>query len=308
MKICWDNLNKLRYDSIVNCWRDKKHIRYIYKERCKNCGEPFLARTDHIKRGAGLWCFQLCYLLDKDVISKRAANISGENSPMKRPEVVAKISGENSAAKKPEVRKKMSLSHSGEKGYWYGKTGKKFHGWKGGYGAKNIAYFDTYASRLDYAEKIRRDPLDKNILQVKCLECNKWFTPNLSNVRNRIYALEGKTQGEHRFYCSDTCKILCPIYRTSKYRKFEKPNKQRLDQTEWRKMVLERDNYECQICGAKDVPLIAHHYEGIEQNQIESADIDMGITLCNKCDKFVHAQIGCRNIDLQKKCIEVTNG
>jgi len=32
-----------------------------------------------------------------------------------------------------------------------------------------------------------------------------------------------------------------------------------------------------------------------------SADIDIGITLCKKCDKKVHSNVGCRPVDLQKR-------
>jgi len=66
-------------------------------------------------------------------------------------------------------------------------------------------------------------------------------------------------------------------------------------------MVKERDNDICQICGKEGK--IAHHIEGLNVNPIMSADIDMGITLCRKCDKIAHSNIGCRYIDLQKENI-----
>ncbi len=37
--------------------------------------------------------------------------------------------------------------------------------------------------------------------------------------------------------------------------------------------------------------------------QIMSADIDIGITLCKKCDKEVHSEKGCRYIDLTKNSL-----
>ena len=40
--------------------------------------------------------------------------------------------------------------------------------------------------------------------------------------------------------------------------------------------------------------------EGIEQNPIESADIDLGIALCKSCHDFIHSQNGCRRIDLRR--------
>ena len=41
MKICWDNLEKLRYSPKTGRWYKGTHI-YLYKEKCSNCGEPFL--------------------------------------------------------------------------------------------------------------------------------------------------------------------------------------------------------------------------------------------------------------------------
>ena len=52
MKICWDNLEKLEYRYDRNAWQDKKwkHVFYIYKDSCKNCGEPFLAQEGRKRR------------------------------------------------------------------------------------------------------------------------------------------------------------------------------------------------------------------------------------------------------------------
>lgn len=66
-------------------------------------------------------------------------------------------------------------------------------------------------------------------------------------------------------------------------------------------MVLERDSWTCQKCNKVDVELHCHHFEGIMINPIESADIDMCITLCVRCHKEAHLDIGCRYIDLSCK-------
>ena len=75
---------------------------------------------------------------------------------------------------------------------------------------------------------------------------------------------------------------------------------------EFIKKEFERDNYDCQICGSKE-NLVAHHFEGLNVNPIMSADLEMGITLCKKCDKKAHSEVGCRYVDLQKRniCNEV---
>lgn len=68
MKICWDTLAKLRYNKKTGKWYTKTKIRYIYKEKCLCCGEPFLVSQsilNEIKNGkagkyAGKFCSKVC--------------------------------------------------------------------------------------------------------------------------------------------------------------------------------------------------------------------------------------------------------
>lgn len=68
-------------------------------------------------------------------------------------------------------------------------------------------------------------------------------------------------------------------------------------------MVFERDNYTCKKCNIhKDdlkVGIHCHHKEGILWEPLQSADIDMCITLCESCHKKVHKIDGCGYIDLK---------
>jgi len=63
MKICWDNLETLKYIPERSEWR-KNWIYYIYKEFCKNCGNPFLSDKGR----------------DNDFCSKSCANSGKYNS------------------------------------------------------------------------------------------------------------------------------------------------------------------------------------------------------------------------------------
>ena len=173
--------------------------------------------------------------------------------------------------------------------------------WKGGYRSLNLPLYDTYAIQLEWIEKVRRDPENNDILQVRCseLNCERWFTPTIYVVHNRLASLSGSQGGENRFYCSDKCKNNCSIFHRSVYPKNYKPDYSRELQPELRDLVLQRDEYECQRCGS-DTDLHCHHFEGIEQNPIESADIDNCITLCSECHKMAHENEGCRYVDLRK--------
>lgn len=45
----------------------------------------------------------------------------------------------------------------------------------------------------------------------------RWITPTIDDVNNRIRAINGKnTDGsEQHFYCNQSCKTACPIYKNS---------------------------------------------------------------------------------------------
>ena len=137
---------------------------------------------------------------------------------------------------------------------------------------------------------------DNGVLLVKCKYCNKWFSPTNSEVHSYIH-------GGISLYCSNGCKKSCPTFRVSKYEKGFRQNTSREVQPELRKLVLERDNWTCQKCGAnKDeditVTLHCHHIDPVKNNPIESADMDNCITLCKACHKEAHSRKGCRYSDL----------
>jgi len=168
------------------------------------------------------------------------------------------------------------------------------------------AYYDTYAKQLGIYEQIRRDPEDNQFIQVKCLNCDKWFTPKNNEVKNRLASINGLKgkQGESRLYCSEGCKKVCPIYGSVwTLKNLNNPIKkpQREMQPQLRKMVLERDKHTCQICGATNCKLICHHMTSVKKNPIESADVDNCITLCYLCNKHVHSLPGCTTEDI-KRC------
>jgi hypothetical protein len=143
----------------------------------------------------------------------------------------------------------------------------------------NIPTYDTFQPQLEpYGVECRRNEEDQNILEAKCMYCDRWFAPSRTSVQNKIRAINGQTSGEYNIYCSNECKKACPTYRQKLYPKDFKINTSREVQPELRKLVLKRDNYTCQKCNATNTELHCHHYEGVEVNPVESADIDQCIT------------------------------
>lgn len=47
MRICWDNLEKMRYSKRTGMFYNGAGCGYIERESCKNCGETFLSRGDN---------------------------------------------------------------------------------------------------------------------------------------------------------------------------------------------------------------------------------------------------------------------
>jgi hypothetical protein len=180
-----------------------------------------------------------------------------------------------------ETRKKLSESHKGRF------IGKDSPCWKGG---GLTSSFNTYSDKL-FFEEVRC--VENDILEVRCTYCNKWHRPTRLNACNRINGVKGSVSGENRFYCSNGCKKSCEIYGQRKYPKGHRANKYTREvQPALRKLVLERDNWICQKCNS-DNNLHCHHYEGVEINPIESADVDNCVALCKKCHKAVHKQNNC---------------
>lgn len=154
--------------------------------------------------------------------------------------------------------------------------------------------------KINFCEAVRRSPENNIVLQVKCTYCGKWYTPKISDIRKRTDSILGKGTGENRLYCSEECKSLCPIFRKIKYSDEEqnKNKESREVQPELRQLVFARDNWHCTKCNSA-ILLQCHHKEGILWEPIQSADIDMCLTLCKKCHKEAHQKEGCSYTDMK---------
>ena len=62
----------------------------------------------------------------------------------------------------------------------------------------------------------------------------------------------------------------------------------------WRKLVVERDAYTCQRCGAQE-HLVTHHIENYRDNPDKRVLLENGIVLCNTCHAEFHSQFGIRH-------------
>jgi len=168
--------------------------------------------------------------------------------------------------------------------------------------------YDTYKDQLGFAEKVRRDPKNEQILQVKCVNCEQWFRPKKGQVSARIRVLYDQkgAAGSSYFYCSDECKTSCSVFRKIRHPEGHNPRSKYRQETldpDLNTLVLNRDSYQCQKCGAC-TELEVHHIEGVAQEPMLANDLDNCITVCHSCHKAIHSQPGCTYHDYQREACE----
>jgi hypothetical protein len=320
----WSNLEKYGFIQTSNGnYRRKRNTYYI--KACLGCNEKFLGQkkniycskkcalkgerngfygkhhTEEVKKKVSeankdkvvseetkekLRTFNLGKTIPKDVRIKISESLKGRYCGELNPNYGRHHTEE--AKKKISQANKGRCGLKGELNPMYNKRNEKHPNWKGGVKERNIPLYDTYAHQIDWCEEVRRNVDDPNVLEVRCTHCNKWFIPKLTNVMGRTGYLKGNYVGENRFYCSEKCKKVCPLYKKSpeQLMRDDAIRSGRLKwlelgrevQQELREMVLERDNHTCRKCGATDKPLHCHHIDPVAVNPIESADIDNCIT------------------------------
>jgi len=113
MKICWDNIENLYVPKRPHAkcnFRNKNHAKYMYRESCKNCGEPFLAQP----QSKAKFCDKSCKVIYEN--NKREYK-SGKEHPLY-------------GTKNPDASKRMKENNPVG-------IGKNNSNWKGGVTPKN---------------------------------------------------------------------------------------------------------------------------------------------------------------------------
>jgi 5-methylcytosine-specific restriction endonuclease McrA len=254
---------------------------------CNDCGKLFWQRPDHHKRGVGCpWCaIDAKHTTERFIEDMLCSGIYSENKYNYK---MVEYIGDD---KKIEI-----YCNDCKVSFWQTPSNHKR--------GRGCIRCRNKMSNILYLQKnltIEEEPIKiDDRIQCKCTYCKKYFTPTISQLQSRTSSLLKNGNGEHRLYCSDKCKQLCPIFGKSKYPKDFQPDRSREVQPELRKIVLERDNFECQRCNSRE-DLHCHHITGVEINPVESADIDNCITLCYTCHGKVHSSGQC---DVRRqKCI-----
>jgi hypothetical protein len=246
MKICWDNLEKLRCNKNGNfVLTSKKGSIYYERDACLECKDPYIG-TKHNN-----FCSHECAI--KSDITKNKIRIlsSGSNNHMYGKHMSSDTKEKISNSNKGKIftnTHKLNLSKA-RKGKVHSEETKqklsmyrkeRSSNWKGGVRDSNTPLYNTYAHQLEPMEQCRRNLDDPNVLEVKCVYCGKWHVPKTYNVSNRIrFGING--HDTHRFYCSSACKQECPMFGKQKHYKGRRGYNSREVQPELRQLVFVRD-------------------------------------------------------------------
>jgi len=152
-----------------------------------------------------------------------------------------------------------------------------------------LNYLKSIKKKHPYFFKIETPSIDlkKLTIEVKCKQCKKYFEPSYNQLYERIRAIEKSDSfEENNFYCSDSCKQSCSIYR-----KRNGGSDNTLYGTEeyytFRNYVLKKDNYKCQYCGEKAEHV--HHERPQKLEPFFALDPILAWSVCKKCHyKYGH--------------------
>ena len=168
----------------------------------------------------------------------------------------------------------------------------------------DLARYDTYYDKISwFIEKIRKDPKDHRLLQVRCFNCEKWFTPKSKTVSRMIHWVNtGKGHGKKNkipsdLYCNENCGRDCVIKRHqaikkykydigeisfSKYYNISKTILYYDWQDDLKKLNKERDK-ELKIAKRKKIIL----REKQRKKSLIRKENLLGIYMCNSCSRFL---------------------
>jgi 5-methylcytosine-specific restriction endonuclease McrA len=160
------------------------------------------------------------------------------------------------------------------------------------------ASYIKYKDLLTIEESPRLNGKDN--LEVKCRNCRKYFIPTNLAVYHRICALNELSGKESNLYCSEECKIFCPIFgrhSTTSISLREPIPKELRDE------ILSRNDGMCEMCG-EHLSEEVHHEKPVSTHPHLQLDKDNLWGLCEYCHyEICHQLEGCTLPELRKKSV-----
>jgi len=264
MKICWDNLEKLKYIG-NNIWKKQRTgEHFIYNNSCKNCGEPFLSRKD----SKGLFCSNFCvnngifygkYIHSEETKKKMSELQQGKNNNNWQGGITKKnIPFFDTFAHQidfcEEVRRNKETPNILEVKCAY--CGK----W----------YIPTRINVVNRTQGLNGTTTGENRLY-----CSKQCKQECPTYHKKLYP---------KGFKSATSREVQPQLRQLVFER---------DNHTCQKCGKHQNDL--------NVGLHCHHLTGVELNPIESADVDNCITLCKNCHKKAHKKPGMKYHEMRCK-------
>ena len=180
-----------------------------------------------------------------------------------------------------ETKRKISESQKGPKGFWYGKKqspesiAKRVANsvGKGTYGMK---FTEEHKKKLSEA-RMGKEPWNKG-KQLSDEIREKLSAAHMGQVpwnkgKHHVAVIGEKNPNWKGGVSNENNKIRASI-----------------EYSQWRKLVFERDNFNCQECNQHGGNLHAHHIKPFSDYPDDRFNIENGQTLCEACHRKVHTK------------------
>lgn len=268
-----------------------------YNGRCKLCikkykKEHYQINKDYIKNKSRKWLannkeraaekHKEYYLANKEHIKEYLNRYYQKNK-----DIISEYGKEYYLANKDKIIGKIKIYRDNNSDYLREKKIERM---------SLIAKYELYKDRLT----IEEEPIcgENGELLCKCSYCKEYFPVTNGDIHNRYQTIIGNMpRGEHRLYCGDECKGLCPIFGQKKYPKgFITDNQARCNQNRVREILLDIQFDEigcnwCDKCGDIFEPedLFFHHNIPIGDDPTEYDNAAHYMLVC----KDHHEHKGC---------------
>ena len=285
-----NDIHNFKFDYSVSKYTvSKEKIEII----CPKHGSFFQRAGAHIQGQGCPKCAIEDMVMDTQDFIERSVNIHGNKYDY------SLVNYNHSATKVKIICKKHGIFYQCPSNHLRGWGCEKCRIEYGKYRKNNIPRYDIFHD--DFSSigiECKRDDMDENILNVRCYNCGKWYTPKYADANAKQRVINGKAMGENNLYCSDGCKNSCPVYRhrpdyvdprSKLYVEKTEAQDVRNCQTDHLKQIqcdTHGYNY-CEKCGdIIDVEL--HHTQEISKFGTNAINSSGHILLCAGCHVELH--------------------
>lgn len=165
------------------------------------------------------------------------------------------------------------------------------------------AKYNTFGYRLTVDESPKL--ANNGDMAVKCKFCNNYFVPTCRQVESRISALNDYSGRENNLYCSEECKMQCPVFNSTG--NLPSTSLRESLPKDLRDEILQRNDGMCEMCGENLIEEI-HHEKPVATHPHLQLDKDNLWGVCIFCHyKIFHQLEGCTLPELRKKSINNCN-